>query len=106
MSSVINLALLIYALRKKLKQLEMADLLNQLGKMIGAVIGAGCITVLLARFWKNNFGHENVLTRLGEVFVPMMVATAFYFAAAAWWKIPAAMDVISLLRQKLGLSKN
>jgi putative peptidoglycan lipid II flippase len=101
LSSACNLGLLIYALRKKLGKLEMEEMTGQLPRLALA----GLIAALLAwngrLLWEGHLGHANLLLKLGEVFLPMIAATAAYFALGMWLKIPSAGEMLRvMLRQK------
>jgi putative peptidoglycan lipid II flippase len=100
LSSICNLGLLIFALRKKLKTLEMAETVGQLPRL--AV--AGLIAALLAwngrLLWEGHLGHATLALKLGEVFVPIIAATVAYFALGLWLKIPSAGEMLRvMLRQ-------
>lgn len=100
-SSVVNLTLLLYALRKKLKQLDFADLLQQLGPVFGSAVMAGLLAWTLHFFWDKHLGHATLAAKIGEVFVPMTVATAAYIALTLWLKVPSARDVLGLFLKRM-----
>ena len=101
MSSICNLVLLIHALRRKLKTLDLGGMQSQLWRIALMALAAGVIAWGVSVGWDHQFGHRSLVMRLGHVFVPMTVATAFYLAVTTWMKIPSALDVIALVRQKL-----
>ena len=98
LSSICNLGLLIFALRKKLQTLEMGETVAQLPRL--AV--AGLIAALLAwngrLLWDGYLSHATLLLKLGEVFVPMIAATAVYFALGLWFKIPSAGEMLRVIQ--------
>jgi putative peptidoglycan lipid II flippase len=103
LSSICNLGLLVFALRKKLGTLEMAELEGQFPRL--AV--AGLIAALLAwngrLLWEGHLSHTTLLLKLGEVFVPMIAASAVYLALGLWFKIPSAGEMLRVIqRQKPG----
>jgi putative peptidoglycan lipid II flippase len=100
LSSFFNLGLLLFALRKKLKTLEMAECTAQLPRVAVAGLAAGLLAWTFRLFWQNHFGHHSLLLKLGEVFVPMTAATALYFALTLWWKVPSAHDIANFLRAR------
>ena len=100
-SSACNVALLLFALRKKLKQLDFGELVQQLLPVILSAVTAGLMAWTLRLLWYNNFGHLTLPRKLGEVFVPMTIATIFYFAITSWFKIPSAKDVLNLVLRRL-----
>jgi putative peptidoglycan lipid II flippase len=99
LSSVCNLGLLIFALRKKLRTLEMAEMVGQLPRL--AV--AGLIAALLAwngrLWWEGHLSHATLALKLGEVFVPMAAAAAGYLALGMWLKIPSAGEMLRVLQR-------
>ncbi len=101
-SSAVNVGLLFYALRRKLKTLELGELLRQLVPISIAALGAGLLAWAGSQIWESRLGHESVLLRLGAVFVPMTLATLLYFIVCWQANVPSALDIIGLLRRKLG----
>lgn len=100
-SGICNMGLLLFALRKKLKTLEMGILRKQiLALLVGAGAAAG-VTWGAVQIWGRHVGHTNLWERLGEVFVPMTLGSLVYFGVAFAFRIPFAHDFISLLRRKL-----
>ncbi len=100
-SSVCNVTLLLYALKKKLKQLDFAELIQQLFPVIASAVAAGLLAWCIRSFWQSSLGHATLAMKLGEVFLPMTTATLFYFALASWLKIPSARDVLGLVLKRL-----
>jgi putative peptidoglycan lipid II flippase len=93
LSSCCNLGLLLFALRKKLRTLDMAETVAQLPRLALAGLVAGLAAWELRLYWTALAGHASLLLKLGEVFVPMIAATAVYFLLALWWKIPSAHEI-------------
>jgi putative peptidoglycan lipid II flippase len=102
-TSFVNISLLTFALRKKLKHLEMAPLRRQLALLSGAAIAAGFTAWGVLFLWDRRIGHDTFGLKLGEVFVPMLNATLVYFAIAFAFKIPFAHDCVKMVRQRLRL---
>src|SRR6185295_8962177 len=73
-TSLVNVGLLLYALRRKLRKLEMASLRAELLPLVLAGTVAGLIAWYGWRFWENSFGHESFASKIGAVFVPAVVA--------------------------------
>jgi putative peptidoglycan lipid II flippase len=97
LSSFCNLGLLLFALRKKLKTLEMAECTAQLPRLALAGLAAGLLAWSLRWLWQKDLGHANLLLKLGEVFLPMTAATAVYFVLTWWMKIPSAREMTALI---------
>jgi putative peptidoglycan lipid II flippase len=93
LSSVCNLGLLLFALRKKLRTLEMEETVAQLPRLGLAGLAAGLTAWGLRLHWTAQAGHATLLLKLGEVFLPMIAATMVYFLLALWWKIPSAHEI-------------
>ncbi len=100
-SAFANIALLLYALRRKLRGLQLEDLIPSAVAMAGASVVAGWIAWASLKMWEARIGHLTFLERLGEVFVPVLLASAAYIGIARWQKIQAAEDVWELVLQKL-----
>jgi len=100
-SSAINLGLLLFALRKKLKHLDLAPLKSMLLPLAFAAMVAVGITLLLSGLWQAQVGHGNVMTRIGAVFVPAGLASLGYWAVAHLLKVPTATELAKLLLQQI-----
>jgi putative peptidoglycan lipid II flippase len=104
-SSLCNLVLLIYTLRKKMGTLEMSETVGQLPR----VALAGLIAALLSwggrLWWESHLSHATLPLKLGEVFVPMIAATVVYFALGLWLKIPSAGEMLRVLLRQAPLRK-
>jgi putative peptidoglycan lipid II flippase len=101
-TSAVNLGLLLYALRRKLKHLNFGAVQAQLGAVLASAVVALLVALNLSLLWQRTLGHGSVLMRLGEVFVPMIAATAAYFALTLWFKVPSAKDVLGVVSGRLG----
>jgi putative peptidoglycan lipid II flippase len=101
LSAACNLFLLVFALRKKLRSLEMKETVAQLPPLAAAGLAAGLVAWRGSLLWQNHFGHASLWPRLGEVFVPMTAATAVYFALSWWMKITSAREMIGLAVARL-----
>jgi putative peptidoglycan lipid II flippase len=102
LSASCNVALLLYALRRKLAKLDLTPLWKQLPGLLGSAIVAGVVAWGLAKLWSVRLGHASLLLRAGEVFLPMIAATLAYFALTAWLNVGSAREMFGLLRAKLG----
>ena len=98
LSAGVNVALLTFALRKKLGKLEWATLRAQLPALLGAGIVAGAVAYGVRVAWEKNLGHAALPFKLGEVFVPMLAAAGVYLALGFWLKVPFVKDVLRMFK--------
>src|SRR3989454_3203152 len=96
-----NVGLLIYALSRKLKRLDMARLVRVLPALLGSAIVAGAIAWWTGHVWERSLGREGLPARLGTVFVPMALAALVYWGITFYLQVPAAKEIASLFRQRL-----
>src|SRR4029077_11420676 len=78
LSGILNVGLLLYALRRKLARLELAELQQSFFAMLGAALCAGGVAWALVNFWNLKLGHATLWLKMGEVFLPMVIASAVY----------------------------
>lgn len=95
-TSLINVGLLLFALRKKLVRLEMTPLRATFLPLAIAGLLAGVIAWLGWRFWELRLGHDTLALKVGAVFVPAILAGAAYGLLALLLKIPAAKELTAL----------
>lgn len=100
-SALLNVALLLYGLKRKLKFLNLSMIRRELVAMFAASIFAGQMAWLSSRGWERWIGHENFLERLGAVFVPIAIASIIYGGLLLWFAVPQAQEFAKLLRSKL-----
>ena len=100
-TSLFNVSLLILALRKKLKRLELADLLRQLPPILAAGATAGLAAWIVQVQWDCHLGHATLMLKLGHVFVPALLAGVIYLAITLSAKVRAAQEVIGLAGSRL-----
>jgi putative peptidoglycan lipid II flippase len=93
-TSVCNVGLLIFALRKKLGKLEMESLRKTFPPLALAGIVAGTIAWFGWRFFEKQFGHGTMALKIGEVFAPAILAGLVYGSFALTFKIPAAKEML------------
>jgi putative peptidoglycan lipid II flippase len=98
LSATVNMALLLYALRRKLKTLEFAMLIKPLLVLTAAAVVAGAVAWEGASFWNARMGHHHLWLRMGEVFVPITAASLVYFAIAVVFRTGHANELIGLFR--------
>src|SRR5262245_31862970 len=101
LSATMNMALLFYALRKKLKTLDLAGLRKPVAVLTGAAIVSGAVAWFLASYWTAHVGHARFLTRLGEVFVPITAASIVYLGISAAFKTGHLGELAGMFRSRL-----
>jgi len=102
LSSMLNVWLLGFALRKKLARLELTTLRGQLIRIGIATAFSGLVGWLCLSLWQRRMGHDSLPTRLGEVFVPMAAAGTAYLALAHAMKLPQTRELLRVLSRKRG----
>jgi putative peptidoglycan lipid II flippase len=100
-TSVCNLLLLLYALRRKLGKLELESLRSTLVPLAVAGLAATLIAWWGGRFWEQRLGHGTLVLRFGAVFVPAGAAGIVYCLIAVGLKVPAARELTGFAFQKL-----
>jgi putative peptidoglycan lipid II flippase len=101
-TSICNVWLLFYALRKKLGKLEMESLRGSFLWLVWAGLLAGLTAFMGWKFWENLLGHETLALKLGAVFVPAGIAGLVYWLFALACKIPAAREMTEFVLAKFG----
>ncbi len=101
-SALLNVALLAFALKKKLGHLEWAEVRRPLLRLAAAGAAAGLVAWALMRFSEAQFGTAGLWPRVSAVFFPMTVATGVYFGVALFLRVPVAKEVVSLLLGRFG----
>ncbi len=102
LSALINVALLFYALRRKLGKLELPELRRSLLLLLGNALVAGAVAWFGWRAWSRWLGHGTLPLKLGEVFVPMTLATLAYFGLSAWLKLGYTRALMATVSARLG----
>jgi putative peptidoglycan lipid II flippase len=97
LSSAFNISLLVLALRKKLRRLDMRETAAQCPALALIALAAGLTAWTARLLWQNHFGHDTLGARMGEVFLPMLLAAALYFGLSLWWKVGSARELLRLL---------
>jgi putative peptidoglycan lipid II flippase len=93
-TSICNVWLLLFALRKKLGKLEMESVKKILFPLFLAAIFAGLLAWQSWRLWENGIGHGTIALKIGAVFVPAAIAGLVYLLAGLWLEIPAAKEML------------
>ena len=104
-TSALNVSLLVFALRKKLGKLEMESLQKTLFPLFLMTILAGLIAWECWRLWENGIGHVTIISKIGAVFVPAIIAGLVYLLSALWLEIPAAKELLEFALAKFKRAK-
>ena len=100
-TSVCNVSLLLFALRKKMGKLEMEPLRATFVPLaIGAVL-AGVIAWGGWHLWETKLGHHNLALKIGAVFAPAIAGGIAYWVVGVMAKIPAAHEILSFIFAKV-----
>jgi putative peptidoglycan lipid II flippase len=99
-TSICNMSLLIFALRKKLGKLEMQPLRATFLPLTVAGALAGVVAWFGWQLWEQHLGHRNLALRIGAVFGPAAAAGLVYWVVGIITKIPAANEIISFVFAK------
>lgn len=101
-SAFVNMSLLTFALRKKLKTLEWAELRATFVPLVLAGLAAGILAWFGWHWWEARLGHATLALQIGAVFAPAAAAGLLYWLAAWAFKISAAREILAfvLLRQR------
>jgi putative peptidoglycan lipid II flippase len=96
-TSICNVWLLLFALRKKLGKLEMETLRATLRPLALAGMLSGLMAWLAWQYWETSIGHHTIALKIGAVFVPAGIAGLAYWLGALLLKIPAAKETTDLV---------
>jgi putative peptidoglycan lipid II flippase len=99
-TSIVNVWLLLFMLRKKMGKLEMESLQKIMFPLFLATVFAGLLAWQSWRLWENGIGHETMVLKIGAVFVPAAIAGLVYLLAALWLEIPAAKEMLEFALTK------
>ena len=101
LSAIVNTALLLFALRKKLSRLDMFGMAREVCTLVIAAGLAGAAAFWLYRVWDGHFGHATLVVKLGAVFAPGVLAGVIYWGIAGLARVSSASDVTNLIFRKL-----
>jgi len=93
-TSICNVSLLFFTLRKKLGRLEMAPLNATFLPLAIAGVLAGLTAWFGWQFWENTLGHRTIALQIGEVFAPAGIAGLVYWLTALAFGVPAAKEMV------------
>ena len=100
LSSLLNVGLLSYALKRKMPKWEVQSLLRPFAGMLLAAVVAGVVAWFLHGQWVANLGYETVWLKIGEVFAPAIVAALVYWGITAAIGLREARDLFALIQKK------
>ena len=100
MSSLVNVMLLSYALRRKMPKWKFVPLLKPLVVMIFTAGISGMVAWFIHEEWMNRLGAETIWLKIGEVFVPAVLALILYGGVTSLLGLREARDLISLILNK------
>ena len=99
-SSLVNLALLSYALKRKMPKWRFGPLTKPLVGMLLTAGFAGVLAWFLHAEWVARLGIETVWHRIGEVFAPAIPAALVYWWITSAMGIREARDFVALVRNR------
>ncbi|MDW8309022.1 MAG: murein biosynthesis integral membrane protein MurJ, partial [Verrucomicrobiales bacterium] len=103
-TSALNVGLLTYALRRKLRTLNFGEVRAACWRLGALAALAGVLAWALWQWWERALGHATLPLKLGAVFVPAGVAGAFYLGVAWLLRVRAAREMGAMLWRKPGRS--
>jgi len=105
-SACLNVCLLTYALRRKLKTLEMAALKNVMLPLALATALAGVIAWFGWQYWERTLGHGTLALKIGAVFAPATAASLIYWLVTWQMNVSAAREMSAFVFQRLRRNAN
>ena len=105
LTSLVNVALLTFALRRKLKTLNLATLRRPVSLLALLAVIAGAVAWGGWRLWEQQLGHASLALKIGAVFVPAGLAGSLYWLIALFCKIPAAKEMTDFALAKFKKSR-
>jgi len=101
-TSLLNMCLLAYSLKKIMPKMDYRDLYCLASKLILAGVIVVIIAYLSLCKWNILVGHANLYTKLGEVFVPACLSGICYVGIGYLLKIQQLTEVSGFIKKKLG----
>lgn len=105
-TSICNVSLLSFALRKKLGTLEMSELRSTFVPLAIAGLLAGLTAWGGWQLWECELGHHNLALKIGAVFGPAAAAGIVYWVIGIFAKVPAAREILDFVFGKFSLKKS
>jgi putative peptidoglycan lipid II flippase len=104
-TSICNVCLLLFALRKKMGKLEMESVRTTTFWLVWLALAAGMIAFGGWRFWEDKIGHATLVLKIGAVFVPAIAAGVIYWLGALAFKVPAAAEIFEFAMARFKRAK-
>jgi putative peptidoglycan lipid II flippase len=101
LSAVVNMTLLLRALRGKLPAWRFDVAASGLPVLGLATTLAGVTAWLIHGLWEGRMGHAGLGSKLGAVFLPACAAALAYGLVTLLAGVPSAREITGLLRQRL-----
>ncbi|MCC7375063.1 MAG: murein biosynthesis integral membrane protein MurJ [Verrucomicrobiales bacterium] len=104
-TSIANVCLLGYALRKKLPKLDFSELGRESRRIALTAIGVGLGVYALGLGWETWGGIATVIGRFGNVALPALLGTVVYLGVLWYLRVPACLELVETVGGKLGRRK-
>ena len=106
LSAIFNVSLLAFALRKKLRRLDLMELRKIIAPLLGAGVAAGLVAFGALQWSRQTLGTTGLWPRLVSVFGPMTLATVVYLALTSWLRVGVAVEFLNFLLARARRKKN
>ena len=103
LTSGVNVALLTFALRKKLARLDLEPLRKTFLPLAAAGLAAALTAWLGGRWWdhwERSRGHVTITLKIGAVFAPALLAGLVYLGLALAFRVPAAREMWGMVHNR------
>ena len=100
-TSILNTVLLAIALRRVTGSIglrSLSALTLQVAAILSISLGLGWF---LFGWWNGRFGHATLALRIGEVFVPLGVASLCYMTFAFALRLPVAKEILTMFTRRM-----
>lgn len=99
-SGFINVYLLNFAIKRRLGGEGFDGLQKHILRLLIIAVASGGVALAVYQGWAKYIGHSNLIQRIGEVFVPITIATSIYFWISILLKVKVARDILNLVISK------
>jgi putative peptidoglycan lipid II flippase len=101
--AILNFLQLVYAIQKKIDLGSPADWLSFFVRVTGATMACGLVVFLGDAILLSHITTHSILGAL-ILFMNIAAAGAVYFGMTVWFKVPESVDMMALIKRKLGKS--